>query len=305
VSVPSSPWRPPPRRPPPPPPPPPPGFILQTAPAGVSFGHRNIPPPGDLYVNLDDQLFLEITTSVAAPGVVVRGRLLTPAGKIQLVSFNVPTVPNRLPLGTTFPIGEGFLLSLHVAPTAPGITRGQLYVRAALVRGQAVGAIGMAVLLQNYATTDYAVTWPPGEQKNFLEGPGLTRSILGTNPAAGVEISETVPTNAFWRLQSVNFGLTTNANVADRQVQLLIDDGAFIWFVVPALSVQAASLAVGYSWAPGAASIVTSGGRSVGPIPAPTFMRPGWRFRTFTTNLQAGDDYGSPVYAVEEWLLEA
>jgi hypothetical protein len=30
-------------------------------------------------------------------------------------------------------------------------------------------------------------------------------------------------------------------------------------------------------------------------------MKEFWRFRTVTTNLQAGDNYGPPVYVVEEW----
>jgi len=278
------------------------GFDLRTAPGGVSFAHRNIPPPAPLYITLDDSFYCEIHNISPATACSVILRVLEPSGKIKTYLQTIVLNGSGLFTSTIFGTSEGFLLGAAVGPGGLNVHRGQCWMRLAILRGGAAGPGAAQILIQDYVETHYAATWPFGTIRSELEGRGNLRSIVGTDPAAGVEISETVPTGRRWRVQSVNFGLTTSAVVANRQVLFIIDDGVNSGFLVPAVSVQAASLLVGYCWTPGAASISTTGGRSIGPLPSPCIMTAGMRFRTVTTNLDPGANYGPPVYVVEELL---
>jgi hypothetical protein len=77
------------------------------------------------------------------------------------------------------------------------------------------------------------------------------RLITGTDPAANVEISETVPTGARWKLRSFRFAFVADANVANRTIVLTIDDGATTLFETSsAVAVTAAQTPV-YNAAPG------------------------------------------------------
>jgi hypothetical protein len=85
------------------------------------------------------------------------------------------------------------------------------------------------VLLQGYVTDTSRLSFPGSPIRSSIEGPGVLRSITGTNPAANAEISETVPTNARWRVHAIRFTLVTDANVANREVALTLDDGAAVF----------------------------------------------------------------------------
>lgn len=133
------------------------------------------------------------------------------------------------------------------------------------------------------------------------DGPGTIRSITGTDPAAGAEISETVPADARWRLMGVGLTLVTDATAANREVRLVIDDGTTIIAEIPAGVTQVASETRRYSF--GAGFPRGAGAQSlnvIAPLP-PVVLGAGYRVRTLTTNLQAGDNYGAPQLLVEEW----
>lgn len=134
---------------------------------------------------------------------------------------------------------------------------------------------------------------------------GRTRTIVGTDPAAGLECSDTVPLGFEWRLMGWAVNLVTAVAVANRAPVLLIDDAASAFSIPigadPAI-VQAASLT--WVWA------VTFGGRvdrkifdgtwvSI-PGPSDLWIRGGYRIRTSTLNIQGADNYGAPRILVEE-----
>lgn len=133
-----------------------------------------------------------------------------------------------------------------------------------------------------------------------LAAPAVTSSAptltTGTNPAAGAEVSVTVPAGEVWEVQSVQFALQTDATVANRRVNIRVDDGASIFATAVANVDQAASATVTYIAGVGGIdyTAVRDGKLSIG-LPTPLLLGPGWRIRTTTTNLQAGDDYAAPV----------
>ena len=130
---------------------------------------------------------------------------------------------------------------------------------------------------------------------------GRLRSITGTNPDPGVEISETVPTRRRWRPQSIRIRLTTDATVANRNILLIIDDGTTPLTAITTTTPQTASKSINYYFSNiGAPEINTSPNHSL-PFP-PLTLPSGYRIITATENLQAGDDFSAPQLLVEEWI---
>lgn len=160
-------------------------------------------------------------------------------------------------------------------------------------------------LFCGYVSHARRMSWPPGVFEPMFSGHGLMRSITGTNPAAGAEISETVPTNAVWRLWGLTIPLTTDATVANRRVTLRLDDGTNDFHRYLAHAAQAASLLRTYCAYPiGYATVDIGQDTPILLASPPPFLFQGWRIRTSTISLQAGDDYGAPQLFVEEWIQE-
>lgn len=131
---------------------------------------------------------------------------------------------------------------------------------------------------------------------------GILKVITGTNPAAGNEISHTVPSGKRWRLLAARFALVTDATVASRFVAFKITDGTntlFEGYATAAVS-QTASLTYNYSASPILDGSGSSGTKRVIPIPM-ILLGSGYTAGTSTTAIQSGDNYGAPVFLVEEY----
>jgi len=132
------------------------------------------------------------------------------------------------------------------------------------------------------------------------EGPGLHNIVVGTDPAAGVECSDNI-SPAFVRLVSWFGVLVTSAAVANREVELILDDGGtpLVIHAGGGNVVHTASRTLFYTAAAGLpAGLLRS---DVVGIPLPTHARfgPGLRVRTATLNLQAGDNWAAPNLTLE------
>jgi hypothetical protein len=131
-------------------------------------------------------------------------------------------------------------------------------------------------------------------------------SLVGTDPAAGAEISQTVPAGEYWTLTSVLAQLVTSATVANRRVHLIVDDGTNVVANYTAAADQAASATVTYTWDGGGAdaTAVRDGVASSGQLPIGLQLRrPGWRIRTLTSAIDVGDNWGPPVLTYARTLL--
>lgn len=128
-----------------------------------------------------------------------------------------------------------------------------------------------------------------------------TTSIGGTDPAAGVEISDAVPANARWNLLAWRASLVTDSTVANRTVQLVIDDGTNVLYFLPSTTNQTATLTWNYHAAFLGAAQFNSGIQLFLPLPAtPLTLPTGYRVRTSTGSIQAGDNYGAARLLVQE-----
>jgi len=258
---------------------------------------------GGFYFAGDDQLRVTSWNSLASVAVVVTGRFVH-ADDARIEPFSELHTPatNRTAASSTYTRARGWLTDLSVLVTGATPQRGQTFVRVDVVRGQGANAIPLSTLLQGYVTATQRLAYPGSPIVDSLTGPGTLRSITGTDPAAGLEISETVPTGARWRFASLRAALVTDATVANRNASLNFDDGTNIYAAAAVNFNQAASLtfvhhfvAVGQSFAQTSTQVMVS-------TPANLVLAAGHRFRTVTSAIVAGDNWGAPQYAVEEWL---
>lgn len=279
-------------------------FISTTRRPQVGFLREGVPPPAALYIFRDDNLNLESWGSVAGVGLLIAGRVMLPDGSITQFVFNHTPSSDRSRGSTDFQLTEGYLLGLTVIESTALVKRGQVFARANLIRGQGAAARLDQVLCEGYVAQFQPLWWPPGKQNSAIEGPGVLRTITGTNPAAGVDWSETVPTNAVWRLISIRALLTASAVVANRRPVLRLDDGATQFFTVQGAADQTASQAVGWNWSQGGPAPVMIGAFHSSFLPVGVLLYEGYRVYVNTSGLQAGDDWAAPGILVEEWIQE-
>lgn len=252
-----------------------------------------------------DDHALRVTSQniTAALSLAIAGRFLDPRdGRPN--DFRHPHVPNtdRSAKSEDWQLGAGWLENLTVRVSSGAPMLGATFVTVDVVRGRGGAAIVVATLAAGYVTARTPLAWPGESAARSIDGAGNLRSITGTNPAAGAEISETVPTGARWRLRSLRATLVASAAAANREVSLIVDDGAAIYGAFPSTVNQTAGLTRAYTASPagvrGAAATATEITIAIPDLWLPA----GHRFRTVTTNLDVGDDWSAPQYSVEEQL---
>jgi hypothetical protein len=262
----------------------------------VSFATAHVPPPSPLYVQRDDRLIVNCLPSTPSGGLTIRGRLLQPDGHIQ--AFEV----FRDQFGTAYlDLSEGFLLNITVSG-GPSTGSRQTFCIVALCRGTLGAPVAHAILIAGYLTQTTLLGWPGGPIQSPLEGPGRVYRVIVADPAAGAEISITVPNFRRWRVQSLFATFTTSAVVGSRYCNWLVDDGASVVFRVNDTQAVAASGAAYLTLSPGWGAPAGGSGYHYIPLPNHLVLAAGHRIRTSTTYLDAGDQYSSICPLVEEWF---
>lgn len=277
-------------------------FRLLTPGPGVSFARRNIQPPAQLYLTRDDKLVVNAFNSSAETQLGVAGRILTPEGVIVPFLHRLALNPNVTQTQIWITVDEGFLLNVFAAAVNFVTRRGQLYVQVYIARGSELSPIPTAVLIEDYVDTLYGATWPGGTIRSPVDGLGMVRSIAGTNPAAGAEVSETVPTGRRWLLHSVRLTLVTDATATNRRVNVVIDDGVNTIMRIPSPTAQSANTTINYSFVNVGHAGFQGDSELCIHAPWPLWLLEDWRIRTLTDNMGAGDNYAAPQLAVEELL---
>ena len=257
---------------------------------------------GALRLTGEDVLRAIAYNSGAGVTITIAGRFQRSDGTISAFKFTMVPATDRTVSTAHFQLGEGWLLNVQAYASAGAPRRGQCYVGLELSRGTDGAREPIGTLAKDYIAEGQGIAWPGTGIRPSTDGPGCIRTIIGTNPAAGVEVSETVPTNARWRLLAINFQLATDATVANRAPALLIDDGVTTIVRVPPVAVQTASSSVRHTYAAVGAGVTTNGFITPLPPPEAMILLGGSRIQTATSNLQAADDYSSVGLHVEEWI---
>ena len=219
--------------------------------------------------------------------------------KASLINFSHTTDADRSIKSQTFKL-QGIPLGIEAVAWTTPVQNGRCFINMFLL----AGGVRLFSLGSGYLSDGKQISWPPAKHTPMGSGPGFLRSITGTDPAAGAEVTETVPTNARWRLVFARAILVTDATVANRRCNWLIDDGVNTFVAADDAYDQTASTTISHCLS----AIQVRGGIGTDvntQLPSvPLFLFQGWRVRTSTTNLQAGDNYGAPRLLVEEWIEE-
>lgn len=126
----------------------------------------------------------------------------------------------------------------------------------------------------------------------------------GTNPAANVEITETVPAGKVWEVTCISV-LCVQGITQTPQPILVIDDGTnVIYESYGSTTAQAVSTTCRYTWAPGLTISgligATTNVHTIAPLPYELTLKPGYRITTNTIGKGANTDYGAPILYVAE-----
>ncbi|MBA7479414.1 hypothetical protein ES707_14848 [subsurface metagenome] len=130
---------------------------------------------------------------------------------------------------------------------------------------------------------------------------GRIRSITGTDPAAGDEISETVPARRRWRLLTIKYSLVTDETIVYRISRVYIDDGTNLLISLYNDRTQEGSLTRDYHYIQLPIDPITINTNTYLPLPN-IILAAGFRLITDTLLLQDADNYSAPQLLVEEWI---
>jgi len=278
-----------------------PSEITSRAPV-AGFTRELVQPPSRVYLTRDDRLYIRSRNSLAGVILTIGGRLLRADGSISHFRETHSPAADRTATLQPFNLAEGYLLSAVVFPSTGAPRRGETLVELGLLRGIGGAVDVVDVLMKDYVAEGEPIGFPGSPVSSALAGRGFVRSIVGTDPAAGAEILETVPTDAVWRFIATRAILVTDATVASRIPIFNFDDGANIYYAVAAQLAIPASTSAGVSIGAGQGAADLINTAMTIPAPANLYLPAGHRVRTTTANLQAGDNWTAPILLVEEWL---
>ena len=125
------------------------------------------------------------------------------------------------------------------------------------------------------------------------------------SPAAGADISITVPNGAYWDVNSLTALFTAGAGVANRLVGYFIknQDGQTV-YTYQTTTALTANQTCTFTFSEDFATTMqtpANGGIVLAPAPKP-FLPPGWSFGTVTAAIAAADQWSAVTFWVEELL---
>lgn len=284
------------------------GFDLppetELAPAPIAqVGRQLSPAPWQFRFTGEDALEIASYNAMTGVRVAVHGRMWNEDEGIRPFAFEHVPNTDRTRRLERFGLPFGYLLNAVIFASSGSPKIGQTFVSLHVIRGSGGARVLLATLLQGYISAEQELGFPGSPIANSLEGGGVIRSLSGTNPAPGVEISETCPAGARWQLLSIYSGLSTSATAGNRRPVLVIDPGPGANLILPSFGVLGPGSGGNVIWASGLPhTAVVNATYLIGGLATETLILAGGRFYTSTENIAAGDDWSAPVYTVREWL---
>lgn len=268
----------------------------------ADFKSWNLLPPTALYIQRDDRLRLRYWQQQGNSSVRISGRWMDLCGEVHPFQFTVPVNANaNVVIDNYYDLGEGFLLDVQCDVSGSTAAQGTLFAQASISRGGSAAPYSVGVLSQGYIDGAFGISWPIGNLKNPLDGPGYFTNVAVGNPAAGADWSVIPGTSLVTKLHGAVFVLTTAVAVATRTVRLQIKAGASVVYESVAASTQVASLAYSYFATSGPYATTSPTDVAIGFSPG-LVVPPGYSIGTATLNLQAADQY-SAIYLLAEQII--
>lgn len=261
------------------------------------------PSPYNFEFTGDDGLRLTVNNSQSGVRVAVNYRVHRRENTSHASSFGFTPTADRAANTFEFAIGEGYLLNVSVFASSGTPKRGQCFIRLQVIRGNGASAIVLGTIAQGYVTAGRDLAWPGSPLENSTAGDGYLRSIIGTDPAAGMMMSETVPTGARWDVLALAIRLATDATAVTRRVEILYTDGINRYMRVANPATMGASDSQLFFWGQGLplTTLVEPGANQAGLISNLSLIG-GHEVGTLVDYMQAGDNLAAPLLLVREWL---
>lgn len=249
----------------------------------------------------EDSLRLTTVGNAAGLTITAIARVFGFDGVLRATPITQAPNSNRTTKQTLAALGEGWLLDVTVSVTGGTLIGNQLWCLVELVRGLTGATAVVTSLVEGFPTANVPIFWPAGVVAGPLDGSGHLRSITGTTPAAGAEISETCPTGARWDLLVFFAQFVTSAAAANRFPTLTLDDGANVYYRLGSGANQTATVTFRREWMPGIGlpNADNANDQAVG-LPTMISIGPGHRIKTVTTAIDVADQWSLVQYLVKE-----
>lgn len=130
--------------------------------------------------------------------------------------------------------------------------------------------------------------------------------VTTANPAAGADVTETVPAAEMWRIDAITVLFTCGAAAANRQVfaQLETAGGAIIWRAVStAVAVANDTAQITFGMVVATVQIGVSPNLQTNVGLPDTFALPTNVVRVSAVNRQAADDFGAAIITRQRWRV--
>lgn len=197
-------------------------------------------------------------------------------------------------------LASGLLIGVDVSTEDTSVRVGMAYVTVDLIVAR---IFSLVALIREYVAFNARAIWPGGTLRLPIEGPGLVKTILGDDPAAGQEWEIVVPAGARWRVMAVIAQLVTDATVQDRFPGVEYTDGTNRVWRGATPTAMGASSTFTHSWGIGVGYEAAQGAQHISRgLPTELILIGGYKIRSSTTDLRAGDNWGPPRVHIEEWL---
>ncbi len=279
-----------------------PGFVFEHG-RLVTFKSKHVEPPPQLYFTPDDRLGIDWITTVPGAVLQVGARILQPDGKITLFQYTVQPVVVGQWNFSSFPLTEGFLLSLLAESAGAHTQRGQMFAQVIIQTGGVISG----GFLNGYISDTQPLAWPLSGGEDGPSGAGFIKKNGPANPAAGTGFTYTIPNNLIADLRSVLFTLVTNATAANRFPQIVWQDvsGRNLALVQAAVA-QTATQTVNYTFARGVAELQAAAvnGELLSHL-AEVRLIHNDKIILQVANMAAGDQISNLALETEEWVVDA
>ena len=262
------------------------------APSPYSFGFTG-----------EDSLRLTAHNSVVGVTISVNYRVFSAAALTQASRYTFRPAADALASVTEFTIGTGYLLNVSVYASSGAPRVGQTFVRLQVIRGRGAAATVLGTIVQGYLTAEQDLGWPGSPIETSLTGGGTSRAIVGTRPAAGGLVAETVPEGRRWELLSLSASVTTSAHPGDRRPLLFAFAAGVLAWISPASGVAPPSRQTELSWMQGMPhDAPLSAVRLTAGLPTSMHLIAGSLVYVGVENGAADDQWEAPALVVREWL---
>lgn len=262
-----------------------------------------IASPFQFTLDGNDNLQVVASNTLVGARIAIQGRRITEEGTIEPFTFvHVPN-SNRTVTTQVFKLGRGALLNLAVFVDVGTPLIGQTFVMLQIVRGFGGPLVLLGTLLQGYVTSSQGLGWPGSPIQSSIEGGGYYRVMVGTKPAAGAVITETVPTGARWVLTSIQVILTTSATAGNRRPFVQVSANGSAQAVCVSFTTVPASDAGAFYFTQGLPHETgLAGAAQVFGLPSGLTLLAGSQVIANAVGLQAGDQFEGPTLSIREWL---